>query len=375
MALVHVRFSTPRSPGYEILIAPGLLGHAGRELKARFKGHHPFLISSPTVDRLWGGRLRASLKAAGLPLGRKHLVPDGERHKTFGEYGRALAALAKFGKGSQVRPLGLLLGGGVLGDLGGFACATYKRGLPFVQIPSTLLAMVDSSVGGKLGVDFDTPQGRIKNLVGCFHQPALVLIDPHLASTLPPRELRAGLAEVVKTAVIFDTRLFSALEGGVSRLLAADPAALANVVRACAAHKAKVVMKDEFDVRGQRALLNLGHTFGHAIEAASGFKVLHGEAVAVGLACACDLALRLRVAAPDKARELGRVEALLRRLGLATRLPGFPLRPALAAMAHDKKFEAVPRFILPERLGRCVVKTLHSLAPVRAVLMDRFRRS
>jgi 3-dehydroquinate synthase len=266
----------------------------------------------------------------------------------------------------------LALGGGVLGDLGGFAAATYKRGIPFVQMPSTLLSMVDSSVGGKLGVDFSTPDGLIKNLVGAFYQPSLVLVDPKLLKTLPLRELKAGLAEVVKTAVLFDPVLFRQLEKNAARLLKAEPALLAAVIAACVAHKARVVSRDEFDVKGERALLNLGHTFGHAVEAASGFKLLHGEGVAFGLACAVDLSQSIGLVPPMAHAELARIPALLVQLGLPIRLKRLPLSKVMSAMGQDKKFEAGARFILPIRLGKSRVVPLPSLDPAAFVLESRF---
>jgi 3-dehydroquinate synthase len=361
---IHTRFTQPRSAGYLIVIRPGLASNVGAELKRRFAGHGVILLSSPRVHGLWG---RAVEKKLGLPLLGRHLVPDGERHKNFKQFERALQALARLGKGAKSKPLVLALGGGVLGDLAGFAAASYKRGIPFVQMPSTLLSMVDSSVGGKLGIDFNTPDGLIKNLVGAFYQPGLVLVDPLLLRTLPPRELRAGLAEVVKTAVLFDPALFRRLEKNAPALLRAEPALLAAVIAACVAHKARVVGRDEFDVKGERALLNLGHTFGHAVEAASGFRLLHGEGVAFGLACACDLSHKLGLS-----QGLPRVEALLSALQLPVRLAGLPLKKVLAAMGQDKKFDGGARFILPRRLGLSVVHPLPSLAPALKVLQARF---
>jgi 3-dehydroquinate synthase len=265
------------------------------------------------------------------------------------------------------------LGGGVLGDLGGFAAASYRRGVPFVQIPTTLLSMVDSSVGGKLGIDFQSPAGLIKNLVGSFAQPEAVLIDPSVLGTLDPRQLRSGLAEVVKTAVLFDAPLFARLERDADKLLAADPRGLAPVIAACVRHKARVVGQDEFDRRGVRALLNLGHTFGHAVEAASKFKLLHGEAVAFGLACAADLAAKEGLLERGAEAQMARVRGLLARFRLPLTLKALPLKAVLAAMGQDKKFEGGARFILPRRLGRCVVQPLRSLARAEAVLKARFR--
>lgn len=373
MPTLHVRLGEARSAGYPVHIAPGLLGRAGRLLKARFKGHAPFVLSHPRVFGLWGRKLEASLKAAGFAAPIWHLIPEGEKHKNFRSYERALSALAGFNRGLEARPLVLLLGGGVLGDLGGFVAASYRRGVPFVQIPTTLLSMVDSSVGGKLGIDFPTPQGLIKNLVGVFAQPEAVLIDPQVLATLDPRQLRSGLAEVLKTAVLFDASLFGRLERAAARLLAADPAALAPVIAACVRHKARVVGRDEFDRRGLRALLNLGHTFGHAVESASGFRLLHGEAVAFGLACAADLAARQGLLLPGAGAQMARLRGLLARFGLPLTLKPLPLAAVMDAMGRDKKFEGGARFVLPRRLGRCVVHPLPSLAPARAVLRARFK--
>ena len=373
MPTVLVRLREVRSPGYGVRIEPGLVHRAGGALLPRFKGRRLFIISNPLVFGLWGRALEASLKRAGFAQPVWHLVADGERHKSFVQFHRALSALAAWDCGLSARPLILLFGGGVLGDLGGFVAASYKRGIPFVQVPSTLLSMVDSSVGGKLGIDFDTPQGRIKNLVGTFVQPEAVLADPALLATLEPRQLRSGLGEVVKTAVLFDPRLFKTLESGVPRLLKADPGFTTAVIAACVAHKAGMVALDEFDRRGRRALLNLGHTFGHAVETASKFRLLHGEAVAFGLVCAADLAGREGLLERGGEPEMARLRGLLAALGLPLTLRGLPLGGVLAALGKDKKFEGSPRFVLPRRLGRCIVHTMKSLRPAAEVLKARLR--
>ncbi len=374
MSTLNVKLGEPRSKGYPIRIEAGLIDRAGAALKPRFKGHAPFILSHPRVFGLWGRRLESSLKRAGFAAPVWQLLPEGEQHKTFRNYERALTALAGFNRGLQAKPLVLLLGGGVIGDLGGFVAASYRRGVAFVQLPTTLLSMVDSSVGGKLGIDFRTPQGLIKNLVGAFAQPEAVLIDPAVLGTLDPRQLRSGLAEVVKTAVLFDAPLFKRIERDAARLLAADPAALAPVIAACVRHKARIVGQDEFDRRGPRALLNLGHTFGHAVESASGLALLHGEAVAFGLACAADLAQSQGRLLPQGEAQMARLRGLLARLGLPLTLKPLPLRKVLAAMGQDKKFEGGARFIVPRRLGACEVLPLRSLAPAEAVLKARFKR-
>ena len=372
MSLVQVRLSEPRSRGYAIPIEPGLIHKAGKALQPRFKGYAPFIISNPRVFGLWGKALTTSLAKAGFGKPGLHLMPDGEKHKNFAQYQRGLTALAQWGEGLRGKPLVILLGGGVIGDLGGFVAASYKRGVPFVQVPTSLLAMVDSSVGCKLGIDFPAPGGLIKNLVGAFAQPEAVLIDPAVLATLEPRQLVSGLGEVVKTAVLFDPALFALLERNVAGLKRGEPALYAKVVAACAAHKARVVASDPFDRRGHRALLNLGHTFGHAVESASKFKLLHGEAVGFGLACAADLAAGQGLLEPKAHAQMARLRGLLGALGLPLRLKRLPMAPVLKAMAQDKKFEGGARFVLPTRLGRCVLHPLKGLAPAQAVLAARF---
>lgn len=375
MATVQVRLHEARSLGYPVRVEPGLIHGAGAALRPRFFGHQVFILSNPLVFGLWGRALEAGLRKGGFGRPVWHLTPDGERNKSFRQYRRALAALAAWDRPLEARPLVLLLGGGVVGDLGGFVAASYRRGVPFVQIPTTLLAMVDSSVGGKLAVDFDTPRGRVKNLVGTFAQPEAVLIDPEVLATLDARQLRSGLGEIVKTAVLFDEALFTRLERNVDRLLKADAAFYAPVVAACAAHKAAVVARDEFDRRGLRALLNLGHTFGHAVEAASKFRLTHGEAVGFGLACAADLAGREGVLEKGADAGMDRLRGLLGAVGLPLTIKGLALPAVMAALSRDKKFEGGARFVLPRRLGRCVLHSVDNLDSARAVLRARLSPS
>jgi len=368
MPSIRVTLSEPRSRGYQILIQPGLLSQAGAVLGRHFAGQAPFVMASRKVWGLHGPALAASLKRAGFKDWGLALMKDGEQFKSFEEYHRGLQALAAFGQGGQRRPWVLLFGGGVVGDLGGFVAATYKRGVPFVQIPSTLLSMVDSSVGGKLGIDFATGRGVIKNLVGSFAQPQLVLADPGLLKTLPARELKSGLGEVVKTALLFDARLFGLLEKNSAALLAAQPALLAQVVAACARRKAQVVERDEFDRRGERALLNLGHTFVHALESAAGLSWRHGEAVALGLVCAVDLSQALGLARDPR---LKRVEPLVKALGLPTRAKGLSAGRIMAAMSEDKKFQGDLRFVLPLALGQSRLVVVKDRRAVERVVQDR----
>jgi 3-dehydroquinate synthase len=242
------------------------------------------------------------------------------------------------------------LGGGVVGDLAGFVAATYMRGIPYVQVPTTLLAAVDSSVGGKVAVDL--PEG--KNLVGAFYQPRLVVIDPEVLASLPPRELRAGLAEVVKHGVILDADFFAYLEAHADGILAQEASVLAAVIRRCCELKAQVVSADERD-EGLRAILNYGHTFAHALETVTGYqRFRHGEAVALGMVAASLLAEEMGKVTPEVTR---RQVALLRRLGLEVRLPAeFRLDELLACFLRDKKtLGGRLRLVLPVRLGEVEV--------------------
>ena len=372
MKTVKVRFSAPRTAGYDITVQPHLLKQAGRRIAEKFKNHTPFIISSPRIHGFWGSTLETSLKVAGFKTWGLHLIPDGEKNKTFNQFSKALKQLSGFYQADRMKPVVVMLGGGVIGDMGGFVASCYKRGIPFVQIPTTLLSMVDSSVGGKLGVDFDTPQGRIKNLVGAFYQPEMVLIDPVVLSTLERAEIKSGLGEVIKTAVLFDVKLLASLEKHVTKILDLEPEFLTEVISRCVRHKAAVVMKDEFDRSGQRALLNLGHTFGHAVEAASGFKLRHGEAVAFGMVCAADLSLSLKFASRRRMEELSRISTLFERLGMQTRLSGLKMKEVMKAMSQDKKFDGKRRFILIKALGDCFIKEVKRMDMVELVLKSRF---
>jgi 3-dehydroquinate synthase len=278
------------------------------------------------------------------------VLPAGEAHKNLDAVAKVLDALAQLGATRDACVLAL--GGGVVGDIAGFAAACWMRGIDFVQFPTTLLAMVDSSVGGKTGVDH--PAG--KNLIGAFHQPRAVIADLDTLATLPDRELRAGLAEVVKTACIGDADFFAWLEAHVDALLARDADALTHAVVTCCRFKAGVVMRDERE-RGERALLNLGHTFGHALEAEAGYgTLLHGEAVAIGMMLAARLSTHLGMAGADDG---GRLQGLLQRIGLPTATPpGMAPDALLARMRLDKKNRSgALRLILWRGIGRAEIVT------------------
>jgi 3-dehydroquinate synthase len=326
---------------YPIHIGAGLLERADL-LVPLLPQRRVALVTNHTVAPLYLDRVARSLEAAGIASVRI-VVPDGEAHKDWPTLNKVFDALLE--NRCDRKTAIVALGGGVIGDLAGFAAATYQRGVPFVQVPTTLLAQVDSSVGGKTAINH--PLG--KNMIGAFHQPLAVLADMDTLATLPPAELRAGLAEVIKHGAIRDVAFFDWLEANLDALLRLDRGALACAVKRSVEIKAAVVAVDERET-GVRALLNFGHTFGHAIEAGLGFGAwLHGEAVGAGMVMAADLSVRLGLlerAAADRLRRL------LARAGLPVAGPALGPGRYLDLMAVDKKAEAGRiRFILLDRLG------------------------
>jgi 3-dehydroquinate synthase len=330
---------------YPIRIGSGVLQSAGELLGFALRGRS-VIVTSATVAAHWLAPLRSAL-ARGGALPDVILVPDGEAHKSWPTLQDLITRLLEL-RADRSTTL-VALGGGVVGDLAGFAAAVYQRGIPFVQVPTTLLAQVDSSVGGKTGINH--PLG--KNMIGAFHQPSAVLIDTECLSTLPPRELSAGLAEVVKYGAIRDAAFFAWLEAHASALVARDGDALAHAIHESCRIKAEIVAADERET-GERALLNFGHTFGHAIETATGYGTwLHGEAVGAGMALAARLSERvLAFPATDSAR----IDALLRACALPVEPPRLAVARWLELMGRDKKVAAGKlRFILLEALGRARV--------------------
>ena len=330
---------------YPILLGDDLLGRPG--LLEPFIGGQVLVVTNQTVGDLYLPALRKSLDASGARQVDALAIDDGEEHKTLATYGRILDALVA-GRHNRDTTV-IALGGGVVGDVAGFAAATYQRGVALVQAPTTLLALVDSSVGGKTAVNH--PEG--KNLIGAFHQPRAVIADVGALKTLPRREFAAGLAEVAKYGVIADAAFFAWLESNIQKLAAGDPATLLQAVRRSCEIKAQVVAEDERE-QGRRAILNFGHTFGHAIEAVGGYRRhLHGEAVAIGMGMAMELSVRLRRASKDDASRLRR---LLAAAGLPLEAPGFDPRALRDAMDMDKKVLAGRlRLIVCDGLGAAAV--------------------
>jgi 3-dehydroquinate synthase len=345
---------------YEVVIGRGLIAEAGARIRPFLKRDRVAVVSDETVWGLQGAALTAALESAGIAVS-PIVVPPGEQTKSFeglADVSDRLLAL-ELDRGDLI----VAFGGGVVGDLAGFAASIYKRGIDFVQIPTTLLAQVDSSVGGKTAID--TPRG--KNLIGAFHQPRLVLADLDVLSTLPDREMRAGYAEVIKYGLLGDFAFFEWLEANATGVLAREPEALIHAVARSVEMKAEIVIEDEKEA-GRRALLNLGHTFGHALESETGYgeALLHGEAVAAGSAIAFRFSAAQGLCEAQDAR---RAEAAIAAAGLPTRMAQITTAPFAADalvrhMTQDKKAEGGRlTFILARALGDTfVAKDVDALA-------------
>ncbi|MCZ4347529.1 3-dehydroquinate synthase [Devosia neptuniae] len=337
---------------YDILIGDRLIDDAGALLAERFPGRRYGIITDDNVAKAQLPRLLASLDAAGLPHS-EIVLPAGESTKSWDMLGQAVEGIlaARLERGDLI----IALGGGVIGDLAGFASAIARRGMGFVQMPTSLLAQVDSSVGGKTGIN--SPHG--KNLIGAFHQPKLVLADLSTLDTLSPRQFASGYAEVVKYGLIDDEAFFFWLEENQAEIFAGGPARGEAIARCCA-HKARVVIEDETEL-GVRALLNLGHTFGHALEKDTGYsdRLLHGEGVAVGMVLAHGFSARQGLA---PSQDTGRIVAHLKKAGLPTTLAEVPgtlgsTEALMAAIAQDKKVSrGALTFILTRGIGRAFIE-------------------
>jgi len=330
----------PRS--YDILIGVAILDEIGAILGKIGSGMRAIIVTNPEIDKLYGDRTRSSIEQAGFQVDTIQ-IPEGEEHKSLASAEKAYNYLMEFN--CDRNTILVALGGGVIGDLTGFIAATFMRGIPFVQIPTTLLSQVDSSVGGKTAVNH--PRG--KNIIGAFYQPKVVLIDLETLSTLSSDEFRAGLAEVVKYGVIADPELFDYLNQNSERILKLDSECLSRIIETSCAIKAKVVESDERESR-RRMILNFGHTFGHAVEALTGYvQYKHGEAVAIGMVFASRLSNEM-----DKCSTLvgERVEELLVKLNLPVKSPNLNSNEIIESMYHDKKTTAKKiKFILAKKIG------------------------
>ena len=344
---------------YNIHIGSGLLPQAGDKLKEMGVRGKLVIITDPAVKSLYGNTLKLSLTDSGFQVLVLE-VPEGEEQKSLETAGRLYHELTGF-YAERTTPI-VALGGGVIGDLAGFVAATYLRGVPLIQIPTTLLAQVDSSIGGKVAVN----HGQLKNKIGAFYQPRLVISDISTLRTLPTKVLIDGLAEVIKSAVIGDKELFAFLEKELDKVKSLDDGALEEIVFQSASIKTEIVEKDEKDL-GLRSILNYGHTVGHAIESASDFKVEHGEAVAIGMLAAARISSKLGIL--DK-NELIRLKSVINRAGLPTQMPNLEVEKLIQAMEHDKKvLRGKIRFVLPESIGSVFITDEVSLSLVKEVLV------
>lgn len=334
---------------YQILIGAGVLSNLKNALKELKLGKVAVVVTNPTINRLYGSLLKDALKNSGLEVNFVE-VPDSEESKSANECISLIEKFANLDKGKGI--FVIAFGGGVVGDLAGFAASVYRRGIPYIQLPTTLLAQVDSSIGGKVAIDL--PCG--KNLIGSFYQPRLVLSDLCFLSSLSQTHIRSALAEIIKYAVISDNAFFQFLENNLEGILKLSQEKLQYIAQVCSQIKAEIIEQDETDTKGKRIILNFGHTTGHALEAASAYSsdYPHGHAVALGMLVACEIAKQLKIVSTEVAE---RIEKLIKKTELPTKISGLKLEDILKAQAHDKKFSGGKnRFVLPCSIGKVVVK-------------------
>jgi len=355
---IAVRSATEQ---YDIHIGPGVLAHVGEHVAPLTSGRKAIIVSHPQLAKMFGETLTESLQQAGFSV-ETCLVPEGERSKSLLAASRLFTRLAQAGADRQ--SVICALGGGVVGDLAGFVAATYMRGIPLVQIPTSLLAMVDSSIGGKTAVNHKLG----KNMIGAFYPPRAVFTDTTLLQSLPEREYLCGLSEIVKAGVIGDVTLFEFIEGHVEGIQQRQEEVLTTLLERSIAVKVRVVQEDPLE-KGVRAILNFGHTIGHALEAVTMYgQYSHGEAVAVGMALVAILSERLGYC---QAAARSRLCALIEALGLPATYTEVPPERLLAAMTHDKKsLNGVVRFILMKDIGEVAYHQQVPLEPLQTLLME-----
>jgi len=343
---------------YQIYVGSGLLARTGHWLKENGFSGKLVIITDPTVNRLYGEALNQSLDKDGFSV-ITLLVPEGEKQKSLETAGKLYHELTDC-YAERTTPI-IALGGGVIGDLTGFVAATYMRGVPLIQIPTTLLAQVDSSIGGKVAVD----HGQLKNKIGAFYQPRLVIADIDTLKTLPANELANGLAEVIKSAAIWNKEFFAFLEKNLDRIKSLDEKALEEIVFQSVKIKAEIVEKDERDL-GLRSVLNYGHTIGHAIESVSDFNLEHGRAVAIGMLAAARISNKMGILNKN---ELIRLKSVIEKAGLPTEMPDLAVEKIIQAMKHDKKVRQDKiRFVLLKSIGNVFITDEVSPSLVEEVL-------
>jgi 3-dehydroquinate synthase len=329
---------------YNILIGHGLISRSGEIIKRLSVGRNALIITNRVLLRLYGSKLKSSLEKAGISC-RTLLVPDSEKAKSDKIFISVLNRIGSYD--SNKAPFLIALGGGVTGDLTGFAASVYKRGIPYIQIPTTLLSQVDSAIGGKTAIDLPAA----KNLAGSFYQPKAVISDTSVLKSLSARQVRSGLAECIKYGVIKDASLFEFLERNRKKALALDREVLERIVSRCSRIKASVVASDEFDKKGRRIILNYGHTIGHAIESACGYSRAynHGEAIAIGMVCASRISSALGIIDESDA---SRIESLIKGCSLPVKIKGLKPERIYRSLLRDKKFvDGKSRLVLPVKIG------------------------
>ncbi len=359
MKRVRVRLG---SNGYNIYIGSGLLAQTGNRLREIGFSDKLVIVTDPSVKSLYGTNLKQSLSGNGFKVAILE-VPEGEEQKSLETAGKLYQQLTDF-YAERTTPV-LALGGGVIGDLAGFVAATYLRGVPLIQLPTTLLAQADSSLGGKTAVN----HGQLKNKIGAFYQPRLTITDTSTLKTLTPRLLSDGLAEIIKHAAIRDAKLFAYLEDNLDRIKALDDEALETIVFQSVRIKAEVVEKDELDL-GLRNILNYGHTIGHAVESLSDFEIDHGQTVAIGMLAAARISNRMGLL---ESSEVDRLKAIIERAGLLTEIPpNLNAEDIIQSMKHDKKIAGGRiRFVLLRSIGEVFITDEVSPSLVKKALVNK----
>ena len=364
-----IKVSVDGGRAYDIFVGHDTLLNIGQNLKAHGLGNSVFLITSPRIGGHYLAPLLKSLKDAGFDHIDVNKVPDGEKNKNFKSYKKLTDSIVKFGNDDDRKVFVLNLGGGVVGDLGGYVAATYRRGIDYVQVPTTLLAFVDCGIGGKVGINFNST----KNIVGAFHQPRLVHADLSLLKTLNKREMRSGLAEVVKYGIISQPKLFDLIEDHLAEIFSLDKGLIETIATESYEIKAAVVAKDEYDTKGIRATLNYGHTIGHAIEAASKYAYRHGEAVSIGIVCVNDIAVAMGKLDKNIA---ARIEKLLIRIGLPVSIKKCDIDDIIKYFWSDKKFvNGKNRFVFATDFGKTEIVEDVSIDLIKSVIKKRYTQT
>lgn len=332
---------------YSIIVGKNIFSKLGSQIKTLKIGRDAVIVTNPVVKKLYGRVVEASLKKSGFSV-KFFIVPDGEQSKSAAVAFDLIEKIVKYDVMKKV--FIVALGGGVIGDLAGYVASAYKRGVPFVQVPTTFLAQIDSSIGGKVAVDL--PVG--KNLVGAFYQPKLVFSDVTALTTLTPRQILNGFAEAIKYGIIWDANLYEYFRKNYQKLIDLDLNGLTYVVETCSRIKAHVVVEDEKEIKGIRTILNFGHTVGHAIETVGGYDAYqHGEAVALGMRVATDISLQLGMISKKVDEDINQVFDMI---GFPSKITGVKIPQVLKIMQHDKKFiSGKNRFVLVKKIGQVQV--------------------